>query len=536
MSDNPVRRNEILLFILILAGAFACTYSPIWDRDSFWHIAFGKNILENRALVRTEPFSFVTEGKPITDLSWLPHAVIGAIYGTGGFTGLELLTSFLGLITALFMAKSAKLSYGLLAFALYFSFFFNIFKSRIRLRPEGFSLVLFAALIYILLLYQKDRLRFKPFVLLLFLLWTQVHPSWIYGFIAIPFFILDKHRSRFDLSFLKDSFYMLILPAAALFINPYFYKPVFFPFTSFIAMKQHPIFIAEWAKLDLLDTISTPFIIFAVLAVIFSLYAIMKKEESVFMFLFATVQLVFLLMWTRYLSFAFIALLPFALRMIHDVLERFQRWRKLFTATAFLLLCLPFLNLFTYQPTEQFLENRFPNDEAGFLLANSIHGNILSEYETGGFLEFKTYPDCKIFIDGRFFDFLPYYEELLASAKNYHVFHSFARSYPFEIAVLPYYSAKVREPSSNFQRNFISLCFPQEEWARVYYGFYGTVFLKRIPKYEKVIKEHEYNVLLPYDDEFIKSRLAEGTIQKEELEKEVKRAAATNAKFLLERK
>ncbi len=517
-----LKKLEIVFLAMILAGAFACALSPVWDKDSFWHIAFGRQIVETGSLVRTEPFSFVTEGRPITDLSWLPHLIFGLLYERSGFRGLEILTGFLGLLTAFFMIRTARIEYTLLHLGLYFSLFFNIFKSRIRLRPEGLSIVLFAALIYLLALYRADRLRRPLAFAALFLLWTQVHPSWIYGLVAVPWFILEKRGLKPDRNLLKDAAFMLGLPVIALFFNPYFHAPVIFPFTSFITMKLHPMEIAEWKNLTL-GSLTGPFAVFLVAVAAHSVFLAARKRESVFMTAFIVMQLFFLFSWTRYLTFAMVAMLPFALRLFDAVIKPFPRYRTLFAVIALAVLLMPFLSLMTYVPTERSLSASFPEEESAFLLSNDVRGNILNVYETGGFLEFRTYPKCRIFIDGRFFDFLPYYRDMLSSVRQAYSFERFTESYPFEIAVVPYYKTVVLDPATKKERNFLSMYFPTEKWARVFYGPYGIVLLKRLPRFSGLIEKYEYRALFPYEEEGSESLL---------LESEKHRAQSTGAAFL----
>ncbi len=522
---------EKILIGLLLLGAFLSTLSPLWDPDSFWHLAFGRYIVENKSLPKTEPFAFLKEGQKITDLSWLPHLLFYLFYKYSGWQGSEILVSLIALITMIVLIRIVRSqNLTLLSLTFYFCLFFNAFGGRFKLRPEGISLLLFALLVYFLMNYRKEAVIFLPAYYFLFILWAQVHPSWIYGLVLIPFFILDKTKFKFAKEFFKDCFMLLFLPFVILFVNPYGYKLVLFPFSSFLTMKSDASFsIAEWQKSPW--TLSTaPFISFVFLVVLFTLILFLKKKETFLPFAISLVQFIFLLSWVRYSSFAFIALTPFACFLFEWLLKKLNKFNKIFAAIAVLLSTVPLLSIATYQPTESLLEINYPEKEANFLLTNGISGNILHTFVAGGFIEFKTYPYCKSFMDGRYFDFENRIKEYEEARKDIAKFNLFSEKYPFEIVVMPYTKAKVRE-DSGLWRNAQAYLFPDERWSPVFYGPYGVVFLKRLPKYEKIIEKYEYKILFPDDNEYIKILIAGDLNKKEVLEKEIKRALETEAGF-----
>jgi len=531
--ETGLKRGELLLLSLLLAGAFISALAPVWDPDSFWHLAFGRNIIENRALPRTEPFAFSRAGAPVTDLSWLPHVSFYLAYKWFGYPGTEALVSLAALMAALFLAAAVRAE-GLrvASLCIYFSLFFTAFSGRFKLRPEAFSLVLFAVLIYLLTLYRRDRLRFPLAFALLFLLWGQVHPSWIYGALLIPLYLLEKHSSRLDRTFFRDAFFMALLPAGALFLNPYGWRPVVFPFTSFMTMRSGAgSTIAEWQRTPV--TLSTaPFLTFSLFAVAFTLYMLLKKRDTILPFSVSLLQAMFLIMWVRYSSFAFIALAPIAAKMADALLKRLGRFKKCASPAAALLLLLPASALFRYQPTLALLDRNYPSAESGFIASRKISGNLLHTFVAGGFLEFTAAPACRTFIDGRYFDFLGQIAEYEDARKDIGKFREFSKKYPFEIAVMPYSQVSAPDPETGEKRNVQALLLPAFGWAPVFYGPYGAVYLKREAKFENVIGALEYKVVFPDDSEFTKKLLSTGKADKRQLESELRRAWDSGAAFL----
>ena len=529
------RRSEKLLLIFLAAAAFLAALSPVWDPDSFWHLAFGRFIFETGSLPYTEPFAFTREGMPVTDLSWLPHLLFFTAYKAFGFAGTEVLVSLAAASTLLVMTATAKTAGStVFSLALYFSLFFNAFAARFKLRPEALSLLCFALLVHLLTRYRNGGSPPRWQFFLLFLAWTQVHPSWIYGAVLIPVFVLEKHWRNFHAAFARDLLWMGALPAAALFLNPYGCKPVLFPFSSFITMRAAgEREISEWRGSPF--TLSTaPFLILAAAVCVYTMIRLIRKKDTALPFIVSLMQFFFLVSWVRYSSFAFIAVAPFACVMFVNALEKVKVSPKLIRSAALILLVLPFLSVINYTPTKLIIDLNYPEKETAFLLSRGIGGNILHTYVAGGFIEFRTYPENKSFADGRYFDFLKQLKEFQAAKNSVDSFRDFAESYPFDIAVMPYTKAAVLDAGEGTKRNALALMLPRESWAPVFYGPYGTVFLKRTLANAAHIEQLEFKVLFPYDKDFSRREVASARADRKLLEKELKRAAETGAGFLAE--
>ncbi|HQO20940.1 MAG TPA: hypothetical protein PLA03_11345 [Acidobacteriota bacterium] len=529
------RRFEKLLLILLAVAAFLAALSPVWDPDSFWHLAFGRFIFETGSLPHNEPFAFTREGMPLTDLSWLPHLIFFAAYKAFGFPGTEILVSLAAASTLLVMTAAARTAgTKIFSLAVYFSLFFNAFTARFKLRPEALSLLCFAVLVSLLIKYRKDKDSPRWSFFLLFLAWTQVHPSWIYGAVLIPVFVLERHWNIFRTGFGRDLIWMGALPAAALFLNPYGYKPVLFPFSSFITMKAAgESEISEWRGSPF--TFSTaPFLLLAFAVCVYALARLLKKKDTALPFIVSLIQFLFLVSWVRYSSFAFIALAPFACVMFGEALEKLRVSRKLIRSAAVILLLLPVLSVVNYTPTRLIIELNYPEKETAFLLSKGIGGNILHTYVAGGFIEFRTYPENKSYADGRYFDFLPQIREYEDAKMDIKRFRDFSLHHLFDIAVIPYSKAVVSTPGTGLKRNAQALMLPRESWAPVFYGPYGTVFLKRNAANAAHIDQFEFKVLFPYDKGFSRREVHSGRADRKSLESELKRAAETGAGFLAE--
>jgi hypothetical protein len=85
-----------VLFLGLLLGLMLCGRSRLFrDPGTFWHTAFGEQILSTRTLVRADECSFTVPGRPWTDTYWLAECGMAALHRIGGWDALLLATAAL---------------------------------------------------------------------------------------------------------------------------------------------------------------------------------------------------------------------------------------------------------------------------------------------------------------------------------------------------------------------------------------------------------------------------------------------------------
>src|ERR1700684_1799987 len=65
-------------FVLVLVLALLFLYlshRPLWHTDLWGHLAYGRLIVSNRALPKTEPFMPLSRGMKFIDLAWLSEVL-----------------------------------------------------------------------------------------------------------------------------------------------------------------------------------------------------------------------------------------------------------------------------------------------------------------------------------------------------------------------------------------------------------------------------------------------------------------------------
>jgi len=196
-SDMPargVRRSRWSTFadpsIVPRLGAFAALMILItWtmaDADLWGHVRFGRDIVHEGALPRTDPYSF-TSDEAWVNHEWAAEVIMYGAYRAAGPLGLILLKVALVLAVVALLSRSIQrhhpspvVYYGLLGVAVW-----GTIVRTMTVRPQLFSLLLFAALLVVLVEVDRGRRRLLVAVPALFALWANLHGGWIVGLLAL---------------------------------------------------------------------------------------------------------------------------------------------------------------------------------------------------------------------------------------------------------------------------------------------------------------------------------------------------------------
>jgi len=92
----------------LAAGAFVVALGPITDGDIYWHLAAGRTMVANHALLRADPFTVSAAGRPWIDVHWLFQLGGWALYRLGGWTGLAIAKASAVAGTAVILARTAE--------------------------------------------------------------------------------------------------------------------------------------------------------------------------------------------------------------------------------------------------------------------------------------------------------------------------------------------------------------------------------------------------------------------------------------------
>ena len=527
---EPAWREFTLLTLTLLAVFLAC-YQPIWDPDTYWHLAIGREIWQTHHLVGTETFSFTARGVPWVDTEWLFHVFAYPLWKLFGYTGLSIFTAFMASLVVAALYRSVRLVGGsAMSLCFYVLVLMGGYQSRIRFRPDLFSLLFIAILVEGLLRWKPDPPRvgrFWIFSALLFWIWAQFHGGWAYGLallgVCILGMVLDSFRDKtFSFRYMLNLGLTGLVSVAALFVNPYGWKIPWFPVKSLIGFRNPRLVqIVEWNRTPWHGSfgVFVAVLLVSAFALLLSWRRLTWKKV-----LWAGSQVFLGLYWVRYVAYAVVAMTT----IVTERMEGLLRWRGVRTiawGSALFSVVLASAYYYSVIPVEWDLSHKYPVQETRFLIDHRISGNIFNTYVTGGYLDWYAYPVDRIFMDGRYYPFTKPMNEYWQAVKTVFGYEKLLDSYPIDIVLYPTpnFTLRDRKLPGHPRRGASIMLFPRDRWALVDFGNYGLVLLKREPRYKKVINEFEYRALSPDDLQYLVKAAREGRVDRTLLRHEIDR-------------
>ena len=162
--------------------------SGIADTDFFWHLTYGRWIVEHGALPAGDIFSWTFAGQPYQLTQWLGEAAMGAAYLVAGLNGTKALAVALAAVTIGF-AWLAAARYVHTSVALGIALTCNLVQIVTPMRPQLFSFALLAIAIYLLTAYlDTRRIRYLVAYPVMMVLWVNLHGGFIVGLMLVGMF------------------------------------------------------------------------------------------------------------------------------------------------------------------------------------------------------------------------------------------------------------------------------------------------------------------------------------------------------------
>ncbi len=399
------------------------------DPDFYWHLKTGELMAQTGAIPATDPYSFTYGGKPWVAHEWLTELLFYAVAQVGGFTALRFLPAIAAAANFLLLhAIARRLAGHDLAAALATACFFIPLMPSFTLRPQIFTYLCFTT--YLLVLVDFKYFRSTRLVWLLPVLmlgWVNLHGAYMLGFALLAAFIATESGNRWlfpvrhSRSAQRLGLLCLVLLAAvvASLFNPQGLRILLYPFET-VAMEASRGLIAEWHSPDfheLLPQVSLA-CIFAYSAA--AIYA-RRKPDLTEVLLPMMLVVAGLSAW-RHLPLMSIVLLTFFCAMLRqlrpsELLARpflgkrgrprdASRQVSRAQAGTIHLLVLALVVLAAWAGTmrtehEGKTTKYVAAGAADYVLAHDLQGRLLNDYDLGGYLIYRLWPQHKVFIDGR---------------------------------------------------------------------------------------------------------------------------------------
>ena len=180
MSDSSRARWWIRLAVfLFLAIAVARTAA---DVDIWGHVQFGRDIVHQREIPATDPYSF-TSDRPWINHEWLAESVMYLSYRVMGPSGLVILRLLTIVLVGVLVSASIRTEHLSLAgrdVLIMLGVILSLPRTQ-HVRPQLFSVLLFAVLLLVLIRADKGQRRALWLVPPMMVAWANLHGGWMVG-------------------------------------------------------------------------------------------------------------------------------------------------------------------------------------------------------------------------------------------------------------------------------------------------------------------------------------------------------------------
>lgn len=412
----PLPCFSLMLVSLVLGLVFLnCVHQPLLaDPDIGWHLRDAQLLLDHHSFLRQDPYTFSLRDHSWMNPEWLAEIFFYEGWRCFGVRGLEAVSILLIELMAAgvsFLAwqRTRSMRCGALACAIWI-----IFSSvSIAPRPQlcgWLCLILELAVLEHFRVGTAGKRHYLWLLPALFALWINLHGSWPVGFALLAVFIASGMKtfergllqaSSWSPSQRKGLIMIGLVSASAVFLNPYGWHLVVYPF---VIAGKHPLTLSavqEWQSLDM-HAVRGRLVLIIVATLVgariwrprpLRLY----DAVSILLAIFAGFS------YSRFLLFTGIIVCPLLAEEAADLLGHDNpSVDKPWLNAGIIALVLAFaLNNF---PSAQQLELQskmgYPNLAVAYLREHPPAGPMLNDFNWGGFLIWND-PSLPIFIDTR---------------------------------------------------------------------------------------------------------------------------------------
>ena len=389
---------------------FFCGQS-IADPDIWWHLKDAQILVQQHHWIRFDQFSYTVAGTPWVNSEWLSELVFYGVWCIGGvkslFFGYVVLVELLmvGILTLAYRAsesiKAAGLAGGI-----------AVLLAVVNFGPRTILFGWACLLAMMFVLWKLMNKGSAPLwtVPLIFLLWVNLHGSWligliIYGIVVGSGFVSGKWGKVVAEPWTAVQKRKVLITSAAilpmLFINPYGYKEVFYPFDLAYRQKLNVEHVVEWASVNFHEPRGK--IVFGVLLLLLLLALAGKREWKLAEVGMVAFGLYMSLTYVRFLFPAAILIAPILARHMHFMpaykREVDRSWlNALFAAVLFAVIVHRYP---TMTVVNDDLEKKMPIGGVAFLEAHlGPRDRVFNHYMYGGWMIWSN-PSVPTFIDSR---------------------------------------------------------------------------------------------------------------------------------------
>jgi len=499
--------------IIVISAFFAlliiCASQEIKENDTWLHLRTGQFISENGYVPKSDIYSFTMAGKGWVNHEWLSQIIFYKIYSIFGINGLIFMRIFIimasfALLLGIGYRRNTHLFIVLMALLALLAA-----QARFFVRPELFTLFFVAFYLFILERYIKTRyLYLLPFIQIL---WANTHGYYLLG----PLFLLIYAASGAvgSRANIRRFLFVSAIVFAASFFTPNLQIGVLYPLKAIAHISgTSNIFLNTIAELI------SPFgkEVFGIY-VRYNWYRLLILISSVLFILnIKRINLRHFVLYLIFLSLSWVANRNIALFSVIALLTSANNinalasgwtaisgylkkrgmdgYSAVFCNVAIIALFFSMgfkaLNAEYYVFDEGRFKKRlfgvrgdhYPEGALDFIESNKVSGNIFNDFNAGGYMIWRLFPEHKVFIDGRTELYgASFYKEYLDTICVVKEWKKVYETYDIQCVLLH---------SDTVSKGLAKSLLDDKEWELVYLDASGIVFLKDSAKNRGIIEKN----------------------------------------------
>jgi len=381
-------------------------YTEMAGSDLWWHVAGGREILQQGTLWLQDDWSYSAEGQRWRNHEWLSDVIF---YAWQQLFGLQSLVYWKWLVVVasygLLQGLLVRLAGDHLAALLLSAMALMVAAPFIDLRPHLYSLLGVVLLCHL----QQREAPFWQFALL-FVVWVNLHGGFIFGLLILPALLFPyRHCSRLAL---RRAVLVVLGCVAVTLLNPDGVKVVLMPLTYALQADSPFRQIAEWLPPWTPGGIRSPLFVWLVpvlpLALLVSCVPAVRRARPLpwWALAMSILTLAMALTSRRFIPLFGISLALFVAPLLGLAMRRAgaARWHA---PLLLALLLLGLARLWSYPlraaPAFHYLtaEYTYPRYMVDMMQANTLQGRVFAYYNWGGYLHWRSDGNLRVYIDGR---------------------------------------------------------------------------------------------------------------------------------------
>ncbi len=401
----------ILLATFVAFWVYMTAGQKIDDPDLWWHLRNAEYLFTNLSFLRVDLYSFTALGSPWINHEWMAEIPYYLAWRAWGLVGVWAV--FVALVEVILLGnfywayKNSGNVKGSFLVAVYCALL-----AKISFGPRTL-LFGYAYLLILLLVLWRFRTRGEGplWVLpLLFCAWINTHGSWLLGLIVFGVYGASGlvegtwgrvEATRWSPAQLRSLIKVGVASVAALFVNPYGYRLVFYPFDLAFRQKLNVAHMDEWASVNFHEVRGK--LVFILLVALLAAALMTRSRWRLEEVGLAVFVLYSGLTYRRFVFLAAILLAPILAKQLHFVPAYRPETDNKPLLNFFFMAVLVGVMIWRVPSSshlEESVAERFPIKGMAYMKAHRLSGRVFNDFYWGGYINWRD-PEIRVFIDSR---------------------------------------------------------------------------------------------------------------------------------------